>query len=206
MADAPTGQPSPFEIVTSSKTKKGNKGLVVGILIVVFLILSVVAGVLLVRQNQEVREKAAANECPAAEACPYGQDPTLLRNCTPPEADNSPSESVCSTAGRIESCGGVQYCCPSPGAAWTPNLSLCPTATATATATASPEATIEALVEQATAEPTESPTPTGTAVATLAPVGTSTPLAIPVTGTSWPTILGAGVGILVIIASILIAL
>lgn len=49
---------SPFNIVTSSKPKKGSKGLIVAVIVVVFLILSVVAGVLLVRQRQNIQEKA----------------------------------------------------------------------------------------------------------------------------------------------------
>lgn len=62
--------------------------------------------------------------CPGAEACP-ASDGYTLRNCTPPEADGTPQESLCSWKGRIESCGGQQYCCPGVGAAWTTNLVLC---------------------------------------------------------------------------------
>lgn len=52
-------QGSPFEIVTSAKSKKsGKKGLIIALLIVVFLALSVVAGVILVRQRQQIAEKA----------------------------------------------------------------------------------------------------------------------------------------------------
>jgi len=227
-------QQSPFEIVTPGKSKKtGQKGMIVAVLIVVFLILSVVAGVLLVRQQQDIRERASTAICPAAEACPVPGEPTLLRNCHPAESDGSPAESLCSTAGRVEFCGTQNYCCPAPGQAWTTNMTACagtptpsPTATATATAapTASPTATAAASGTPAataapTATPTRTPTPTptsagtgGAASATPTPTsagttgGSSTAQPIPQTGTDWPTFVGAGLGIIVIIASILIAL
>jgi hypothetical protein len=49
---------SPFNIVTSSKPKKGSKGIIVAVIVVAFLIISVIAGVLLVRQRQNIQEKA----------------------------------------------------------------------------------------------------------------------------------------------------
>lgn len=232
MAD-PTQQ-SPFEIVTPGKSKKsGQKGLIVAILIVVFLILSVVAGVLLVRQQQDIRERAApSNMCPAAEACPVAGQPNLLRSCHPAESDNTPGESICNVSftGRIETCGqgAVQYCCN--GSAWTTNMTACPTsatptpsptsaptvaptATPMATATATSMVTTTPTVAptgtpsttaSAMATPTKTPTPT--AAATVAPTSQGTPQPIPETGTDWPTLVGAGLGIIVIIASILIAL
>lgn len=229
-------QKSPFEIVTPNKNKKGgSKGMIVAILIVVFLILSVVAGVLLVKQRQNIQEKAAASLCPAAEACPFTTQKTLLRNCHPPEADGSPSESLCNVAGRVEFCGTQNFCCPGPNQPWTTNMTACatptpsptatptptpsPTATATpaATATANPTATpahtaTPGATPTATAAATKSPTPTAAATKSPTPVATATAQVsataqpIPVTGTDWPTILGAGVGIFVIVASILIAL
>lgn len=78
-----------------------------------------------------------------------------------------------------------------------------PTPTATAAATASPTPT---------ATGTGNPTATPVITATAEPTGTtsssvqSTPLPIPETGTSWPTYLGAGVGILIILASLALAL
>lgn len=208
------GASSAFEIVTPSKSKKTNfKSIIIILLVFVFLGGAIFLGVTLVRQNQNITEKATGNQCPAAEACPASGG-TLLRNCTPPESDNSPADSVCdaSQIKRIEACGGTQYCCN--GSAWTTNMSACATATAspTATATASPIAspTIEPLVTQSpTPTLTLTPTPTATATTTssIATVGsTSTPIPIPSTGTGWPTYLGAGVGIVVIIASILLAI
>ena len=151
--DKPAGG-SPFEIITPGKSKKAGKtGIVVGVVIVLFLILSVVAGVLLVRQQQNIAEKAVVPQCPGAEACPAG---VHLLNCHPPESDNSPADSVCdaSQIKRIEPCGGTQFCCN--GSAWTTNMSACAVVTPTPTAT-----------------PTSTPTPTATASAT------PTPTAIP---------------------------
>jgi hypothetical protein len=138
-------QPSPFEITTSGKSKKvGKTGIIVGVSIVVFLVLSVVAGILLVRQQQNVSEKAQTS---CVEQCP-GSD-KVLRNCTPPESDGSPAESNCNLAGRVEPCGGRQFCCPVAGGNWTTNMSACATPTPTATATS-------------TATATATPTPTAT--------------------------------------------
>jgi hypothetical protein len=233
----PNQGPSPFEIVTPGKSKKaGNKGVIVAVLIVVFLILSVVAGVLLVRQQQNIQEKAAASQCPAAEACPAAGNSNLLRNCHPPEGDNSPAESLCNKVGKQETCGTRQFCCPAVGGAWTTDLTACATPAPTPTPNFLTDAnncgsvgfkctggtTCQAgqCVAASTATPTPtasasasssaSPTPTQTATPTPAASATTqaqtTPLPIPETGTGWPTILGAGMGIVVIIASILVAL
>ncbi|HKB88577.1 MAG TPA: hypothetical protein VKC53_02910 [Patescibacteria group bacterium] len=147
--DKPAGG-SPFEIITPGKSKKvGRTGLIVGISIVIFLILSVVAGVLLVRQQQNVAEKAVVAQCPGAQSCVVGA--THIANCTPPEGDNSPSESDCNASQikRIEPCGGVQLCCN--GTAWTTDMTAC--------AVASPSPT-------PTTAPSESPSPTPTPTST----------------------------------------
>jgi len=94
-----------------------------------------------VRQQQNVQEKAAAQVCPGAQACPYSKDPTHLFNCTPPESDNSPDDQVCNTAGRIGSCGGQQFCCPAAGSVWTTNMTACAVATPTPTPTPTPSPT-----------------------------------------------------------------
>lgn len=123
---------SPFEIITPNKAKKsGKSGVIMIVIIIIILIVGVVAGVLLVRQNQNISEKAATNMCPANEACPYPQDPTLLRSCHPTEADGYVSESVCNLKGRIETCGPAltKYCCPAVGSPWTTNMSACTVST-----------------------------------------------------------------------------
>lgn len=161
-----TNQPSPFEITTPKKSKKiGQTGIIVGSLIGVFLVLSVVAGVLLVKQQQTLTPQAAANTCPGAEACPYtgsgypsGYD---LMNChvnggSTGESDKSPQESLCNTAGRVEVCGPslTNYCCPKVGGVWTTDMTAC-NVNPTPTPTVAPTAT-----------PTLTPTPTPTATAT----------------------------------------
>ncbi len=208
----PGATPSPFEVVVSPKSKKtGKKGIIVAISLVVFLFAAVLIGVQLVRQNQNLEEKADQANCPAGEACPHPEQPNLLSDCSGNAVD--PEDSLCNAKGRVESCGGASYCCPGPNQAWTRNMAACPSPspTASATASASPTAT-------ATASPTGSPsasgsatpTPTGTRTATptVRPTSTSssTPPPVPATGTEWPTYLGLGVGVLVIIGSFLLAL
>lgn len=195
------GGASAFEIVTPSKSKKGSpKSIIIILLVFVFLAGAIFLGVTLVKQNQNVAEKAAVPQCMAAQQCPTS-DGTHLLSCTPPESDNSPSDSLCGAGfvGRIEVCGGAQYCCN--GTRWTVSMAACATPTPTATATASATPTIAPLVTQA---PTATGTATATATATAS--SSSTPVPIPATGTGWPTYLGAGIGVFVIIASILLAL
>ena len=195
-----TNNTSPFEVITTKKSGKINKkGLFISLAIVIFLILSVVAGVLLVKQQQNIQEKAqTVNICPAAEACPVAWQADVLMSCTTPNADGTPRQISCSSisnVGIIASCGSGHYCCPSLGASWTTDVSLCSTVSPT------PEST-----------PTLTPTPTASASATIAATSSATPkvhtspLPIPETGTGWPTIVGAGVWILVIVGSILLVL
>lgn len=138
-------QASPFEIVTPGKSKKGGgKGIIIGVAIVIFLILSVVAGVLLVRQRQNIQEKASVTMCPGAEACPNASQPTLLQSCHPADTDNSTNDSNCNAAGRVETCGPAttQYCCPAPGAAWTTDMTVCNSLNATPSPSPSPSPTV----------------------------------------------------------------
>lgn len=199
-------QSNPFEIVTPGKSKKGSaKGIIIALVVVLFLALGIFGGVLLVRQNQNVQEKAAC-----LEQCP-GND-GVLRNCTPPESDGSSADSACSFM-RIESCGGAQYCCPGAGSQWTTSLAGCAALSATATATATATSTATAT---ATATATSTSTSSSTGTATSTPAKTSTAKAtstsaatkapIPQTGTGWPTYAGIGLGILVIVGSLLLAI
>lgn len=190
-----------FSVVTTSKSGKNSKtGLIVGALAVVFLGVSVAVGVYLVKQQQDIREKAAAAlVCPAAEACPVAGQTSLLRSCYSATSGDAPQEISCSTIANVGTtaiCGSTKYCCPSLGAAWTTNLTACtsptPTPTVEATASATPNASATATAS-ATPKTTKSATPSATPV-------------IPVTGTNWPTFVGAGVGALIIIGSILLVL
>ncbi|KKU10355.1 MAG: hypothetical protein UX13_C0014G0013 [Candidatus Woesebacteria bacterium GW2011_GWB1_45_5] len=205
------GEASPFEIITPGKSKKAtSRGLIITLAVVLFLVLSIVAGVLLVRQQQDIREKAAQiKTCPQIEACPDPQDPKTLRNCTPPEIGNNPTDSLCTASfkGRIESCGGRQYCCQ--GQVWVLDMSACASATATATAAATATGTAAATSTAtgkatSTAKSTATAASTKTSSPTAAPATTAQP--IPSTGTGWPTYAGIGIGVVVIIASILLAL
>lgn len=57
------------------------------------------------------------------EQCP-GTD-GVLRNCHPPEADGSSSDSLCNFKGRVEFCGTRNYCCPAAGGKWTTDMTAC---------------------------------------------------------------------------------
>ncbi len=207
--------PEPFAMVTSNKSSKvTKKGMIIGSIVVIFLAISIVAGVFLVQRQQNISEKASTSVslCPAAEACPVAGEADLLRSCTSISSDSAPQEISCSSisnVGVITTCGTRQFCCPSLGASWTTDISLCSTpspsptiapslsATASASTTATPSATPK-LSTNAPTTLNESATPSATPKAT--------PREIPVTGTNWPTIAGAGVGILVIIGAILLAI
>lgn len=253
--------------LTTPKSKGKTNWKIVGALFgIVVLVLGVLAGILLVKQQQDIREKA--DSC--KEACP-GSD-GQLHNCHPPENDGSSKDSVCNQAGRIEFCGTRNYCCPAAGGNWTTNMSLCASAaTLTATATAMSTATSGASASPtaapqcntsctsnaqcasgsvcnitsgtsgfcrnsqcvndsdcvcatstatasstatatATSTPTSVATSSSSATKTASPTSTSTSNAtattfpVPETGASLPTILGAGVGAIIILASIVLAL
>lgn len=191
-----------FSVVTTKSSKGGKTNLIIGALAVVFLGISVAVGVYLVKQQQDIREKAAAAlVCPAAEACPVAGQTSLLRSCYSGTSGDAPQEISCSSIANVGTtaiCGSSKYCCPSLGAAWTTNLTACtspsptPTITATASASATPTASASATAT-ATAKSTKTATPSATPV-------------IPVTGTNWPTVFGAGVGVLIIVGSILLVL
>lgn len=195
----PVGSTPSFEVVTSSKSKKsGRRGIVIAVVIVIFLILSVVAGVILVRQQQNIAEKAQVSLCPAAEACPVSGQPDMLLSCNPAQTDGTPTQLSCSNiseVGQTVFCGATKYCCPSLGAAWSTNLTLCATPSPTPTISPSPTASASA-----------SPNATPSASASATPKAQTSPLPIPVTGTDWPTIIGGVVGVGVIVGSILLAL
>jgi hypothetical protein len=192
-------QPS-FNVVTTSKSTKGGKrGLIIGTAIVAFLAISIAAGVYLVGQQQDIREKAeSALTCPSVEACPVTGQPTLLKSCYATASGGAAREISCSTiasVGTTAFCGSSRFCCPSLGASWTTDMGLCSTTSPTPTLTATP-----------TASATSSATPRLTATSSARPTATATGSAvpIPVTGTNWPTLVGAGLGILVIVGSILL--
>ena len=221
----PNPVPSPFQTVTNKKSGKiSTRTIIATISIVVFLILGVVAGVLLVRQQQDIRERAQEDSCPAAQQCPVPEKPDLLRVCTPENEGQAPEDYTCgiNNVGQIVECGGVEFCCPSNIGVWdsndltpcltpipTPTPTLTPTATPTGTplGTGTPTATASAT-PGATATPTATATSTATSYATSSatPAALATPREIPVSGIDWPSILGIGIGVVAIIGAMLLAL
>jgi len=59
--------------------------------------------------------------------CSQSCSGTTLRDCTVKDSDGTSRDSTCNTVGRIESCGGASYCCPSVGGNWTTDMSKCNT-------------------------------------------------------------------------------
>lgn len=179
-----SAQSSPFEIVTTGKSKKvGKTGVIVGVIIVIFLTLSIVAGVLLVKQQQNVSEKAAGVDVvpTATPTLTPTMTPTLTPTPTPTPAGNS-CNGVC---GSNSNCESGLYCysgfCRNP---------LCASDATCGCSSAGPTATASA-----------------SATPTIRPVGTqTTPRPIPVTGTDWLTVLGVGVGAGAIIISLILAI
>ena len=145
---------SDIKIVGLSNNKPKGKtnwkilGAIIGIVVLAF---GVIAGIILVRQQQDIREKAGVTygRCDeaGAEACP-GTD-GILRNCHPPESDNTPVLSSCDAAGRIEFCGTRDYCCPVAGGTWTADMSACAVATATPTSSTKPDYCVSASADKA---------------------------------------------------------
>lgn len=227
--------------LTNPKMNPKTKVKIFGALIGIFvLVIGVGAGIFLVNQNQNVNEKASGNcdnpssivQCPA----PNGN----LYSCNPPDQNNNAQISMCNEAGRVEVCGGKNYCCPTPGGTWTLDMTACvvitpspspsptasptimPTATATtssrtatptatATATTAPTKTATATATSTSASKTATPTATSTtssktATPTSIAQATATPMPIPETGASWPTIIGSGFGLIMILVSVALAL
>ena len=195
-------QDSSYSVITTTKPSgKSKKGLIIGGIIALFLAISVPVGVYLVGQQQDIREKAAADlVCPNAEACPVTGSPTLLRSCYSIADGGTPRDISCSmvaNVGEVASCGSIQFCCPSLGAAWTKDITLCSSPSPTPTLAATPTAS-------ASASPIISPTATSSARPSASASASLVP--IPVTGTNWPTVAGIGLGIIVIVGSILLVL
>jgi mannan endo-1,4-beta-mannosidase len=173
-------QSSPFEIVTSGKSKKvGKIGIIVGVVIVIFLTLSIVAGVLLVRQQQNISEKASDTGTLPTATPTLTPTPTVTPTITPTPTPTTLGNSCNGVCGSNSNCESGLYCysgfCRNPLCA---SDATCGCSSVTPTATASA-------------------TPTG---------AQTTPRPIPVSGTNWPTVLGAGVGVTAIIVSLLLAI
>lgn len=125
------------------KTNWKIMGAIVGIIV---LSVGVIAGIFLVRQQQDIREQAGGNcENPASIVqCPRSDG--ALVSCNPPDQNGNAQISLCDRVGRTEVCGGVNYCCPSVGGAWTTNMTAC----AACDAKAPTGGTTESLTETST--------------------------------------------------------
>jgi hypothetical protein len=110
--------------VVEQKKNDKNRYFLIGGVILAILAIGGLVSLFLVQEPQDIRQQAA--QC--KEECPSTKD-GVLRNCTPPEADGSSEDSICSAKGRVESCGGKEYCCPSPGGTWTTDMTACATPT-----------------------------------------------------------------------------
>ena len=113
------------------------------------------------------------------EQCP-GPD-GILYNCTPPEADGTSEDSICNAAGRVESCGGSEYCCPEAGGAWTTDMTACtvdpsPSPSPTPEVSPSPSPTPEVSPSPSpTPEVSPSPSPTPEVSPSPSPTPTTEP-------------------------------
>ncbi len=211
--------------------KKANWKIIGAIIGIIVLSVGVIAGIFLVRQQQDIREKASGDcDNPASIVqCPRSDG--AIVTCNPPDRNNNAQIQLCNSTGRVEMCGVgsnvKQYCCPAPGAAWTLDMTACavaptntPTATPTRTPTATPTATPTrtptptatstgtggSKTATPTATPTRTPTATSKATGTAKSTATATAFPVPETGASWPTILGTGFGIIMILVSLGLAL
>ncbi len=115
--------------LSSSKGKKPDWKIISAIIGIVVLAIGVIAGIFLVRQQQDVRERAEGN-CENPETivqCPRSDG--ALVSCNPPDENNNAQISLCNVAGRVEICGlGSnirEYCCPRAGGSWTTDMSAC---------------------------------------------------------------------------------
>jgi len=135
----------------------------------------------------------------------------LRQQAVAPTAPESKPE-----AAAPQACTALTFTISTPTGSPTPTPTKTPTGSPTATPTGSPTAT---PTGSPTATPTGSPTATPTsspivqasptATATASPVAQASPTAepsLPEAGTSWPTILGISLGILLLLGSLLLAL
>lgn len=112
-------------LATSRNKGKPNWKIIGAIIGIIVLSVGVIAGIILVRQQQDIREQAAGNcdnpgsivQCPRSDGA--------LVSCTPPDSNGNAQISLCNAnfKGRKEVCGGTNYCCN--GSAWVADMTLC---------------------------------------------------------------------------------
>lgn len=71
-----------------------------------------------------------SDKCPGAQACP-DETGRILRDCKNPDSDGTSRDTICNTAGQVETCGGTEYCCVSVGGQWTIDMTKCLTGNCT---------------------------------------------------------------------------
>lgn len=106
------------------------------------------------------------NSCPQSEECPVKKQKDLLKDCSNAEGDGSPDESFCNRAGRIQACGGEDFCCPEAGGNWSTDLSECNVTTTT---------TSLAVSLPASPSPSASPAPSPSPAASASPNPSASP-------------------------------
>ena len=84
-------------------------------------------------------------------------------------------EKLCNAAGRVESCGGSEYCCPEAGGAWTTDMTAC-----TVDPSPSPSPTPE-VSPSPSPSPSVSPTPEVSPSPEASPSPDASPTATPTT-------------------------
>jgi len=170
------------------KKKKVKWKNVVGGIILLMLVIGGGAGYWLTQQSQDIRQQASVNQqiYPTDDPDPTDPPPPtcneqcpgpdgILYNCTPPEADGTSEDSICNAAGRVESCGGSEYCCPEAGGAWTTDMTAC-----TVDPSPSPSPTPE-VSPSPSPSPSVSPTPEVSPSPEASPSPDASPTATPTT-------------------------
>jgi len=50
---------------------------------------------------------------------------SMLQCCHPPDSDGTSDDSLCNRAGKVTTCGGKDYCCPTLNGNWTTDMTKC---------------------------------------------------------------------------------
>ncbi len=65
------------------------------------------------------------SKCNQPLACTEVLTGSKLQCCHPPDSDGTSDDSLCNRPGRIASCDGKDYCCPTLNGSWTTDMSKC---------------------------------------------------------------------------------
>jgi hypothetical protein len=174
------------------------------------------SGVQVLTVNASVKSTAAAGSynitfdpATAASASQEGQNVLVSKAqgtlvVSAASATQAPTQAPTNAPTQAPTATPVRTATPGATSSATRTPTATPTQIAQATSTAAPT---NAPTQAPTNAPTQAPTNAPTNAPTASPAPTqSTPLPIPQTGTDWPTFLGLAFGLLIIAASIAIAL